>query len=266
DQAIGRKDDPNFAGSEFVILESTVGPRDHEKEGPYYLHTFLAGAGSPPQTTISSGEPNPGGGPHSTSVGWYYAGLANYEVLVLDNCTPRVTTPLGAFYLLDSDCENAAENLKRHGIQVDVLESPLTLSGGAIQWFEATERKAASTYFEGRWRANSDARIPTWYGKWININSAQTFPAGTYVVSTAQPLGMLAAILLEPGSNDGLFNWNFYQEVYDQNPLAVNFFDNRLDAKAGMVRANYPSVVTTGISGTYYFPIFKIEKFIDELK
>jgi hypothetical protein len=37
-----------------------------------------------------------------------------------------------------------------------------------------------------------------------------TFPAGTIIVRTAQPLGRLVCYLLEPESDDGLVNWNFF--------------------------------------------------------
>ena len=36
------------------------------------------------------------------------------------------------------------------------------------------------------------------------------FPAGTVEVRTAQPLGSLAAYLLEPQAEDGLAAWNFF--------------------------------------------------------
>jgi dipeptidyl-peptidase 4 len=35
-------------------------------------------------------------------------------------------------------------------------------------------------------------------------------PAGTYIIRTQQPLGALAAYLLEPSSDDGLAKWNFF--------------------------------------------------------
>ena len=35
------------------------------------------------------------------------------------------------------------------------------------------------------------------------------FEAGTYFVRTSQPLGLLAAYLLEPESDDGVVSWNF---------------------------------------------------------
>ena len=272
--AYGRKNNPNFPDGEIVVLESTMGPRDHDKEGIYNLHTYLAGTGAPITASISGGE----GRVRS------YAGLANYPIMVMDNFQARRSTPLGAYYLIDSDCDNVFNNLKMHGIEVSRLERPITLKDGDFQWFDATERMNENDpagYFEGRKRARQERRdgvlitdgtgamIPTWRGNWVNSSAPQTFPSGTIVVSTAQPLGMLAAILVEPGSNDGLFNWNYFQEVFDQNPFAVNHFDNRLDNKQGMVRSNYPtSVATMGATAelTYHFPVFKVSRFIDELQ
>ena len=37
-------------------------------------------------------------------------------------------------------------------------------------------------------------------------------PSGTILVRTAQPLGSLAAYLLEPQSADGLATWNYFDE------------------------------------------------------
>jgi hypothetical protein len=34
--------------------------------------------------------------------------------------------------------------------------------------------------------------------------------AGSFVVRTAQPLGLLAMLLLEPQSDDGLATWNVF--------------------------------------------------------
>ena len=45
-------------------------------------------------------------------------------------------------------------------------------------------------------------------GDWVE--SEKTIPAGTYVVTTSQRNGMLAAVLLEPESNDGLASWNYF--------------------------------------------------------
>jgi hypothetical protein len=47
-------------------------------------------------------------------------------------------------------------------------------------------------------------------------NEAVTFPAGTILVRTAQPLGTLAAYLLEPESDDGLTTWNFLDSYLER--------------------------------------------------
>ena len=49
-------------------------------------------------------------------------------------------------------------------------------------------------------------------GRWT-IPVADTIAAGSYVVSTNQRMGMLAAFLLEPGSEDGYATWNFFDRA-----------------------------------------------------
>jgi hypothetical protein len=44
-------------------------------------------------------------------------------------------------------------------------------------------------------------------GKWVT--ESLSLPAGTLIVPADQPLVLLAAILLEPESDDGLTTWNF---------------------------------------------------------
>jgi hypothetical protein len=44
-------------------------------------------------------------------------------------------------------------------------------------------------------------------GRWVSIGSVM-IPAGTVIVRTAQPLGVLAIYLLEPESDDGLVAWD----------------------------------------------------------
>ena len=47
-------------------------------------------------------------------------------------------------------------------------------------------------------------------------------PAGTYLVRLAQPLGRLAAYLLEPESDDGVVHWNMLgSEPHDGDLLPI---------------------------------------------
>ena len=44
----------------------------------------------------------------------------------------------------------------------------------------------------------------------------QLFPAGSVYVSTNQPLGDLAMILLEPVSKDSYFSWGFFNSIFQR--------------------------------------------------
>ena len=44
----------------------------------------------------------------------------------------------------------------------------------------------------------------------------QLFPAGSVYISTNQPLGHLAMLLLEPVSKDSYFSWGFFQSIFQR--------------------------------------------------
>jgi hypothetical protein len=44
----------------------------------------------------------------------------------------------------------------------------------------------------------------------------QIFPMGSAYVSTDQPLGELAVILLEPRSSDSYFSWGFFPQIFQR--------------------------------------------------
>jgi hypothetical protein len=90
--------------------------------------------------------------------------------------------------------------LLRHGIAVE------RLTGGAeveVETFKIKELASAERLYQGH-------KINAVKGEYIREKIR--FPAGTLFVSTAQPLGALAACLLEPESNDGLGAWNYFDK------------------------------------------------------
>jgi len=155
---------------------------------------------------------------------------------------------MGAYYLLDKDCTEAVRALRLHGIKVNVLTEDVTVKAADFQWFNAGAKRTTTAYYEGRFKASGSAN---WYGEWTNPSSPQLVPAGTYVVSTAQPLGNLAASLLEPGQVDGLLSWAHSAAV--QNPIQIKFFDDNFNSEPGMIRENFKSA-----SGNDYIPVFKV--------
>ena len=92
------------------------------------------------------------------------------------------------------------ETLRTHGIQVEELAKPLTARTGSFT-IETVNRAA---------RQNQGHRTTSVTGRWEAQESR--FEPGTFMVRTSQPLGLLAAFLLEPESEDGLLTWNFLDE------------------------------------------------------
>jgi len=93
------------------------------------------------------------------------------------------------------------EKLLQHGIAVEELTEPLTTE---VESFVIDSVKKAGRPFQGH-----QAVTLTGHYKKETIE----FPAGSIIVRAAQPLGTLAAYLLEPESDDGLTSWNFL-DVY----------------------------------------------------
>ena len=100
-------------------------------------------------------------------------------------------------YLLPAPIPEVKEKLLQHGVVVEELTESHTLE---VESFEPKEIKGVERIYQGH-------RLNTVKGEYVL--GEREFPAGTLFIGTAQPLGMLAAYLLEPESDDGLFVWNF---------------------------------------------------------
>jgi hypothetical protein len=115
--------------------------------------------------------------------------------------------------------------LKTHGINMEILSSDSKIE---VQRFEISELKGATKLNQGHYTNTIDGKY---------ISGIVDFPAGTIVVRTAQPLGNLAAYLLEPQSNDGLVFWNFFDRCLvpqwepGYNPYPVYKILERIDLK-----------------------------------
>jgi hypothetical protein len=91
--------------------------------------------------------------------------------------------------------------LRLHGIVVD------SLSGAAsarAEKFIVDSTIVSPRLFQG----HHEVRL---VGRWAS--EARELGAGTYVVRTSQPLGIVAVYLLEPQSDDGLVTWNFFDRA-----------------------------------------------------
>lgn len=114
-----------------------------------------------------------------------------------------------AAYVVAPGDTSVVRLLRRHGIRVDRSDSAWSARGEA---FTIDSVVRASRTFQG----HRETRL---HGKWER--ALQNFPPGSFIVSTAQPLGTLVVYLLEPESEDGLVTWNQFANLKKGEKFSV---------------------------------------------
>ena len=91
--------------------------------------------------------------------------------------------------------------LRVHGIAFDTIASPRTVSLDMVRLSGA------------QLQAADEGHIPLKVAGFAHSLRQETFPAGSARVPSDQPLGLLAAAMLEPEGGDSLLAWNFFPEI-----------------------------------------------------
>lgn len=129
--------------------------------------------------------------------------IVNYSAF---KATKSATLPKG--YIIPKEFAAIAEHLKKHGVQVTELTKNKRASG---EVYTATKLERARRPFEKH-------NMATIEGSYAAAN--KRFGKGDFWVDLAQPLANLIFYLLEPESDDGLVNWNFFDEHFDNSGIA----------------------------------------------
>ena len=101
--------------------------------------------------------------------------------------------------VLPPTADTVGAMLRLHGVRVARTTAPAAVSG--MECFTADSVVVSRRPFQGH-------RETRFEGRWTQ--SAAELPAGALIVSSRQPLGVLAQLLLDPNSDDGFGTWNFY--------------------------------------------------------
>lgn len=142
----------------------------------------------------------PGGGPKKEIREHQDYELVCNDVVVT---THSVTRPW-AYAIIGLE-KKIIKNLQHHGIQLEVLSEYVAFEAES---YEVTSYKRASRLYEGHRLASiSVAREESEGANWEGVEDV------TIIVRCGQPLGSLAALLLEPESEDGLCVWNYFDEL-----------------------------------------------------
>ncbi len=116
----------------------------------------------------------------------------------LADWTPTRTVPLPTGYLIAVNEPAVIEKLLQHGISVQRLVEPATLS---VEQFLVSEATGSTRLNQGHYNTTVSGEYST---------VTREFSSGTFFVPMAQALAPLVASLLEPESDDGLVYWNFF--------------------------------------------------------
>jgi hypothetical protein len=124
--------------------------------------------------------------------------VKDVDMPIYDRFTPTLSVPMPFAYAFPRDVgDSLVRRLVMHGVVVEELERPLDAS-------VATFTIDSSTMSAQPFQKHRERHL---VGSWGAAES-RSLPVGTYIVRTAQPLGILAMYLLEPASDDGFVDWN----------------------------------------------------------
>ncbi|AXH98329.1 peptidase [Sporosarcina sp. PTS2304] len=111
-------------------------------------------------------------------------------------------------YILPPAYHDIAKKLETQGATVNKTKNAQEL---VVESYVVTDKKVNTTYYEGHMLADVKAEVSK-----KNVH----FPAGSYVISMAQPTANLVALSLEPESVDSYVAFNFIPvDVKDEVPV-----------------------------------------------
>jgi hypothetical protein len=122
---------------------------------------------------------------------------------VFERFRATLAAPMPTRYVIPQSDTQAVRVLRQHGIAVGQAgQSPANTQLVAEAYVFAIDSVVtAARPFQG----HRETRLA---GSWRK--ETRRITAGSFVVATSQPLGLLAVYLLEPQSDDGLVSWNFF--------------------------------------------------------
>jgi hypothetical protein len=128
---------------------------------------------------------------------------------VIDRFEASLTRPVSAAgYAISGDWPKARQLLEAHGIPVRVLGAVATVS---VEEFAIDTVIASGRPFQGH-------REVSLGGRWRE--ATRQLPAGSLVIQSGTRRDLLALLLLEPESDDGLLTWNVFDSALEKGKVA----------------------------------------------
>lgn len=134
--------------------------------------------------------------------------LPRVEATAIDR---QVTLP--AAWWVPAAWGDVIDRLRLHGIEMETIDAPRQVTG---DFYRLHGAKIARAPFEGRVRVEP--------GETTEVERhTMRFGPGSVRVPADQPLGELAALLLEPESQDSFFQWGFFTEILSRTEYVEGY-------------------------------------------
>ena len=121
----------------------------------------------------------------------------DYPVQLWNRAEAINSVALPYAYAVDGQSAWAISRLFKHGVQVKRLTAATSMK---VERYDVFSVKRQRT-FQGHAMLDVDAKV---------VPAEANLPVGTFIIETTQPLGLLAAHMLEPEADDSLTVWNFF--------------------------------------------------------
>jgi dipeptidyl aminopeptidase/acylaminoacyl peptidase len=151
--------------------------------------------------------------------------LKTYEVEYLGGTETTLTVPCPDAYLFPAALSKVTELLQRHGLIVEELREDIELDVEAYRIDKIGANPSLG------WMRHKLVLLDA-----TSRKESRRVPAGTIIVRTAQPLGSLAAFLLEPQGLDGFAAWGLFGEMKEGSDFPVMRLPAHVAITKGRVR------------------------------
>jgi hypothetical protein len=144
---------------------------------------------------------------------------------VFDRFTAARKEALPVAYAVPVRLDGVVDLLRRQGVELERVTRPVRVSAGIF----IIDSLVDGPLFEGHRTMQAE-------GIWMAQSTDTMLGSGWLLVRTAQPLGVLAAYLLEPASEDGVVTWNLLDRELEAR-TAYPILRLRRTPRAATVRA-----------------------------
>ncbi len=121
------------------------------------------------------------------------------------------SVPRAVAYWIPAQWREVIERLRLHGVQMERLLEGRDVE---VELYRLHDAKLASQPFEGHVPVTATTTVE---------HHKEHYPPGSVRIPVDQPLGEIAAMLLEPASGDSFFQWGFFDEVLQRTEYFENY-------------------------------------------